>query len=880
VRLARRLLAPALAALGLAGALGLAAGPAKGADTVGAPPTLATFGKITVDSAAKHIFVSDGVNGTSGITVTDLAGDYVATIDQGDAVTGMALSPDGTELYASLAGQDAVAEIDPVTLTQTATYSLGTGNVPHSLATQSGKVWVSYQNSAPGSPGLIGHLMPGTTTSFEADPELLPGGNFWSEAPELAADPLDGGTLVAATPGQSPPSVATFSLSGTPAVLDSSPGFASCGSESDIAVMPGGAQFIMACPGSTSDALFSTATLSGTSVSYPSDTYPAAVAVSPGGAVATGASRQISAGMPGTPDVNVYAPGGPTLRNPYTFDSYLHELAFGGLAWSSDGSLLAVATHVQVQNSTTSTYSLQVISNPLLTMSTLSLGGTSNATPAQPVTINGQLTLSTGVPPAGTTITVTRTEAGGSVAPATFTATTAADGSFSVSDTALPAGAYTYTASYAGDSATAAAAASTVVTVALSPSALWLNGPTTDLIDSPVTLTGNLMVAGSLASGDSVTITRANPGGSVTSLPSQQTDVNGAFSLTDTPPATGTYTYTASYAGDADTSPAQATAQVTVSLYATTLTLSGPSRVLPGKGFSISGAISFATGSITTGSPITITRKNPNGTTTTLPGLTTAPTGFFTITDKLSALGTYTYTARYAGTAITDPATSTLAVTVAKGTPELTLTAGAPTALYDSTIKVTAHLGTTNTNHTVSVYAQLAGSGVRRLLKTATVNGSGNLVISYPAATRNVIFTAAFSGDALYNARSVSMRVGVDARVVMMNSGWYTTTKFNGTTFQVFHHTGHLNVAVTVTPNKRGETVELLAQQWFNNTWNNVAGDLFRGTLNSSSKISGYLTLAGVTGDHFRLIAVFVPSSKDVTNVSYHSGWFYFSVVK
>jgi hypothetical protein len=28
------------------------------------------------------------------------------------------------------------------------------------------------------------------------------------------------------------------------------------------------------------------------------------------------------------------------------------------------------------------------------------------------------------------------------------------------------------------------------------------------------------------------------------------------------------------------------------------------------------------------------------------------------------------------------------------------------------------------------------------------------------------------------------------------------------------------------------------------------------------------------------VIAVFIPGSKDVTNVSYHSGWFYFSVVK
>ncbi|MCW2929164.1 MAG: hypothetical protein JWM19_126 [Actinomycetia bacterium] len=63
-------------------------------------------------------------------------------------------------------------------------------------------------------------------------------------------------------------------------------------------------------------------------------------------------------------------------------------------------------------------------------------------------------------------------------------------------------------------------------------------------------------------------------------------------------------------------------------------------------------------------------------------------------------------------------------------------------------------------------------------------------------------------------------------------------------------------------------------------TWNAVPSDVFRFTLSSSSKASGFLTLTQASGAYYRLRAVVLPSSKDVTNVSYYSGWFYFKVVR
>ena len=76
------------------------------------------------------------------------------------------------------------------------------------------------------------------------------------------------------------------------------------------------------------------------------------------------------------------------------------------------------------------------------------------------------LALSTGVPPAGTDVTITRATFGGT--PTTLaTAQTDADGNFSVFDTPTVAGTYTYTASYAATATTTSATASFTVTIAL-----------------------------------------------------------------------------------------------------------------------------------------------------------------------------------------------------------------------------------------------------------------------------------------------------------------------------------------------------------------------------------------------------------------------------
>jgi 5-hydroxyisourate hydrolase-like protein (transthyretin family) len=850
VRLARRLLVPALAAaLGLAGSLGLAS--SARADITTSLPSLKGFQQMAVDSADGYLFLSQGAIGAaSGIVVTHLDGTYVTTLDAGDGVAGIVLS-NGT-LYAAEVTPNEIGVIDAATLTQTQTYAIPAGDIPSTLAVQSGKLWVGYINGA--SNNGIGDVDLSTGT-FESDVTGL------ISPPDLAADPSDTGVLVAA----STIGAGTYDTAVTPLkpIAAFGPFGNGCTNEGQLAVVPGGGEFLLACGAPYFVSVISTTTLSLVS-SYPTGPYPVAVAITADGTVAAGPGNIQIYGPDGTERNILSAPGG---------------LAHNGLAWSADGSTLYAITGLN-----TGPYSLHVYDSPQVTPATLSLTGPSTAFIGKTITLTGQLSLTVGTPPAGSPVTLTRANPDGTTTTLPATAATDASGNFTVTDTPPATGAYTYSASYAGSSTTTSASTSFTTTVSLAGATLSLTPASATVIKgSPVTLTGTLSLAsGPPAPGTAVTVSRLNPDGTTTPITGVATDdASGDFTVTDaTATATGSYTYTASVPATATTTSAQATAQVVVALNSATLSLSGPSSALPLKSFSVTGKLSLGTGSPATGTPIMVSRQNPTGTTTQITGITSGAGGSFTINDKLSALGGYIYTASVPATATTTAATGTLKVTVAKGTPTLTLSAGPPTALYDSTLHVTAHLGSTYSNRTVSVYYQLVGTGTRKLLKTATVSSAGNLALSYPAATRNVIFIAVFSGDAQYNARTVSVRIGVAVRVAMTNSGWYTTTKFNGTTFQVFHHTSHLNVAVTVTPNKRGETVELVAQQWYNNQWNNVTGDVFTNTLNGSSTVSGYLTLTGVTGGYFRLMAVFVPSSNDVTNISYHSGWFYFSVVK
>jgi hypothetical protein len=772
-----------IAALGclVAGTLVLLALPASAAraDTSAALPQLDGFHQIVADSQAGYgyLFLSEGigsqllVNGpvkTTALVVTHLDGSPVATLDSGDGVEGLALSPDGSTLYVALAAQHAVAAIDVSTVAQTTPtqtlYPLGTSDVPYSLAYQTGKVWVSYYT---GVYSAIGEIDPTSPPASAFEPDGAP--PDWQYPADLAADPRGNNVLVAAEPVISTASAATFTTSTVPATAlapaaNLGSGTSACSFEAQIAVAPGGSQFVAGCE--TPKAAYLYGTESG-GLATPVSHYPSTGTDSPS-AVAINASGTVAVGYFGGSVLGIYQPDG-TLLNALGVPA-TGMLADDGLAWSADGSQLFAITR-----SYTGGYSLTVYDNPGLTRSALALSGPSTVVLDHSVTLSGTLTLGSGAPPSGTTVSIARTGPG---------------------------------------------AATTPVSV---------------------------------------------PVGS-----------GGGFTFTDHPAAVGAYAYIASYAGQSGTQPATATFRVTVALNKATVTLRNPGVVTFGANVTIAGTMSLTTGAPPARTGLFVVRTQAGSRATRKFFVGTGAEGSFTVTDPHPAKGRYTYTVSYAGNTTITPGKAVLTVTVARTAPYLALKTSAADDTYGKRVIVTATLGPTFADRSVSIYAKPAGEATRRL-KTGRVNARGNLTVSY-TVSRNTTFTVVFAGDVHNAPREAGRGVGVWVKVYMSNGGYFKTVVIDHVPYRVYRHTAQLTASSLVVPDKAGECVEFEVQQydsqigWFPNQ---TFGCL---PLNRLSKVATTIGLAHAAGARYRMRADYL-HGKDATNLSTSGSWFYFEVV-
>ena len=505
------------------------------ADTTASLP-ITSFYQVVVDTAHGHVFISQGSSSLNEIVVTNLAGQDVTTITGQEGVMGIALSPDGGTLYAALGSSHAVSAIDTSTLQQTASYSLGDANTPVDVAVQSGKVWVSYNTGTIGSAAVGDIDLSATTPVFETQAAM--GG--WYSAPEVAADPEDTGVLVAAEPGSSPSSVASYNVSVEPATVRAqSTSFNNCDNQEDMAVVPGGSEFILACGAPYAHFRYSSSDLSQQG-SYASTNYPEAVAIDASGDVAAGTSNN-----PTHPDIYVYHQGGDTPLNTYNLGASGANLVARGLAWSTDGSRLFAV----LLNGDNTTYSLHVIDSPTLIASSLSLAGPATADVNKKVTLTGKLAVTAGTAlPAGTPVAIARSVAGGTTVK-DFTVSTAANGSFTLTDTPPAVGKYTYTASYSGTATIAAATASKVVTVTLTrPSLTLTTGARTYTYEPTVHVKAHL---GTTHSNRTVSI-YAQTFGSKTRTLLKRGKVNSSGNLTVSRKEPHSTTFSVVFSGDAD----------------------------------------------------------------------------------------------------------------------------------------------------------------------------------------------------------------------------------------------------------------------------------------------------------------------------------------
>jgi hypothetical protein len=424
---------------------------------------LKSTGDMVVDGVHQRVFISDPTAGQ--VVVTDYAGKLVGTVGSLPGVRGLALSPDSGTLYAAVHDANAVAVIDTATATEAHRYTTGDGAGPAYVALTGGKLWFSYGASGNGNIGSLD--LSGT------DPVLTLGQDTdrtFYDAPILDASAGAPGTLVAGAPGQSPVELAVYDVtSGTASrtAYAFDPGNTGGGNLADLAVTPDGKDVITASGAPYYQAVYKLADLSADG-KYVTNTYPNAVDIAPNGDVAAGTSSWYD------PDVHVFKQGVSTPVKQYDFpntgtSSGSDTLAARGLAWAPDESKLFA-----VSQNNNDAYSLRIFDAPMKAATTLTANAPATATRAKPLTVTGSLTSSAAFP-AGTTVSVTRTDDESPAGKTLGTATVAADGSYSFTDTPPAGGKVTYTVSYAGDAEHAGATASRSVTVARTATTLTLN---------------------------------------------------------------------------------------------------------------------------------------------------------------------------------------------------------------------------------------------------------------------------------------------------------------------------------------------------------------------------------------------------------------------
>ncbi|SOE72527.1 hypothetical protein SAMN05446589_4481 [Streptomyces sp. OV198] len=521
------------------------------ADTA-VPLSLPHYSHMLVDPAHQHLFFSSGV-GNSTILVTDYDGVTVRTIDNEPGAIGLALSPDGSTVYAALYNGDAISAIDTTSLNEAHRYSTGAGSEPRSVAYTGGKVWFGYGGATEGNIGSI-------DTSSNPATVTLNTASGWYSAPTLAADPSAPGVLLAADQDTSPPYLTRYDVSSGSPVVGVRRWLQDSASVSDMQITPDGQDVVLATGAPYYHQVLKLSDLSADGT-YPSTPYPNSVAIAPDGAVAAGSNASYDK------DVYVYQAHQSSPINTYDFGSS-STLASSGLAWAPDESrLFAVTADVYGANPT-----LHVLSNPEATASALTLAGPATAVPTRQLTLTGSLT-STNPIPAGQQVKVTRVDSANPDGIALPDAVTDANGGFTVTDTPTAEGATTYRVSYEGDSKHLSANASYNVQVAKLASTMTLTAPATSTRTAQLTITGTL-ANGPYAAGEMVQLTKKDLAHSAGySIGTATVGTDGSFTIHDTPAIGGNNTYTVSYPGDNTHKGSTASATVQVSRTASALSV-------------------------------------------------------------------------------------------------------------------------------------------------------------------------------------------------------------------------------------------------------------------------------------------------------------------
>ncbi|MFE7237849.1 YncE family protein [Streptomyces sp. NPDC057580] len=436
--------ATALAVLFSSAALSVvAAGPASAATTtVGSPAG------IVVDGARQRVFVGDDTH--DRIIAADYNGNLVDSVSGIDGIFDLALSDDGTTLYAAARGSHEIVALDAATLDIKARYPVATGIGPLYVEFAGGKAWFTYEDQSDGH-GNLGSVDPAVDPAGGTDPVTLgqlPGDSGVGSPALLDTDPSAPGLLaVGATDFFDPAKdlMAVVDVSGaTPQVTAWHNGDYSLNYVSDIDLVPGAPEVLVDGTDrhAYADGKFTAA-----------GAYPAGhrADIAPNGLVAQIADASVA----------VYRPGATKPIRTYAADTSV-------LAWAPDASrIFALVT-------SPGGYTLKALTDPALNVPTLTVNAPATAPRAKALTVTGKLSASEPLP-AGARLAVTRTDLESPSGKALPALTVKADGSYTFTDTPQAGGTVTYKVAYAGDAGHTAVSAYDKVVVSLTKPTLTLN---------------------------------------------------------------------------------------------------------------------------------------------------------------------------------------------------------------------------------------------------------------------------------------------------------------------------------------------------------------------------------------------------------------------
>ncbi|MFI8243153.1 YncE family protein [Streptomyces sp. NPDC085866] len=423
----------------------VSAGPASAVTTtVGSPAG------IVVNDTLKRVFVGDDTN--DRIVAFDYHGNRVDSVSGIDGIFDVALSDDGSTLYAAARVSHEIVALDAATLDVKARYPVAAGVGPLHVEFSGGRVWFTYGESGDRTTSGLGSVDPAVDPAGGSDPVTLgqlPLENHGVSTPAyLDTDPSEPGLLaVGATDfyDTTKDLMAVVDVSGAaPRLVASHGGGYSLNHVNDIDLVPGTSQVLV-------DGTDRHAYADGTFTR--AGAYPAGqrADIAPNGLVAQVGDHQVA----------VYAPGAAKPIRTYAADT-------ADLAWAPDSSRIFALV------SSAGGYTFKALTDPARSVPALSVNAPATATRAKQLTVTGRITAT--VPfSTGTELTVTRTDLESPSGKTLPSVTVQADGSYSFGDTPPAGGKVTYRVAYAGDAGHLPAAAADSVDVSRASTALRLN---------------------------------------------------------------------------------------------------------------------------------------------------------------------------------------------------------------------------------------------------------------------------------------------------------------------------------------------------------------------------------------------------------------------